>query len=176
MLGQNFFLWQIQVIVSHLIDEVFCRACLVNNFFKIPRSYFFIRISSKPSKITIATSQWANVVRNTESQDFFYLFFIFLQEWIMFSLPTENGIHFLKMNLMRNRTVIKGALFSQENFTFDFIKEIICSFKFRKKIFDVFVKCFLSGFAIYIPSIPIFRLVRENFIIFFLNIVLDELF
>ena len=94
----------------------------------------------------------------------------------MFSLPTENGIHFLKMDLMRNRTVIKGALFSQEIFTFNFIKEIICSFEFREKIFDVLVKCFLSGFAIDIPSIPIFRLVRENFIIFFLNIVLDELF
>ena len=176
MSRQNFFFWQIQVIVSHLIDEVFRRAYFINNFFKIPRSYCFIRISSKPSKITIATSQWANVVRNTEDQDFFYLFFIFLQEWIMFSLSTENGIHFLEMNLMRNRTIIKGALFSQEIFTFNFIKEIICSFEFREKIFDIFVKCFLGSLAIDIPSIPIFRLVRKNFIIFFLKIVFDELF
>ena len=74
----------------------------------------------------------------------------------MFSLSTENGIHFLKMNLMRNRTIIKGALFSQENFTFDFIKEIICSVEFREKIFDIFVKCFLCGLTIDISSIPIF--------------------
>ena len=156
MFRQNFFFWQIQVIVSHLIDEVFRRACFINDFFKIPRSDCLVGISSKPSKITIATSQWTNVVRNTEGQDFLYLFFIFLQEWIMFSLSTENGIHFLKMNLMRNRTIIKGALFSQENFTFDFIKEIICSVEFREKIFDIFVKCFLCGLTIDISSIPIF--------------------
>ena len=176
MLRQNFFLWQVQIIVGHLIDEGFRRACLINNFFKVPRSYCFIRISSKPRKITIATSQWANVVRNTEGQDFLNFFSVFLQKWIMFSLPTENGIHFLEMNLMRNRTIIKGALFSQKIFTFDFIKEIVCSVELREKIFDVLVKCFLSGFAIDIPSIPIFRLVRKNFIIFFLKIVFDELF
>ena len=60
---QNFFFWQIQVIVSHLIDEVFRRACFINNFFKVPRSDCLVRISSKPSKITIATSQWSNVIR-----------------------------------------------------------------------------------------------------------------
>ena len=116
MLGQNFFLWQIQVIVSHFIDEFFRRACLGQQFLQNSKgqiAWSEFRVSQAKSQLP--RGQWANIVGIRKVKIFSIFFFIFLQKWIMFSLPTDNGIHFLKMNLMRIEPLSKVRCFLKKS-------------------------------------------------------------